>query len=103
MANNHQQYEQLKKLIEEYHNPKLVRPEESPNENIIYHIYDSGNITYQKGGWAYLRRSEFTDSHLCVKISYPELFPMGTKYSSYAIVTEEHAKIIQSLMKEMEN
>ena len=46
-------------MIYEYHDPSLVEPNESPNNNIIHHLYINGKITYQKGGWAYLQRSEF--------------------------------------------
>lgn len=38
----------------------LVKPKESPNGNTIYHLYSDGEITFQKGGWAYLQRSEFS-------------------------------------------
>jgi hypothetical protein len=109
MESKHQQdqqekyYNQLKKLIEEYHNPNLVIPDESPNGNIIYHIYDSGTITYQKGGWAYLGRSEFTKSLFYVKKRFPELFPIKLNSKSYAVVTEEHSYIIQSLMIHMDS
>ena len=48
-------------MILEYHNPSLVIPEESPNGNTIYHLYSDGEITYQKGGFAYLNRTEFPD------------------------------------------
>ena len=37
----------------------LVIPTESPNSNLIHHLYSDGSITYQKGGWAYEQRSEF--------------------------------------------
>ena len=103
MANNHQQYDNLKKMIEEKHNPTLVKPEEQPNGNTIYHIYSSGEITFQKGGWAYLDRSEFTDSWMSTKKNYSDLFPVKCNGRSYAIVTRADAIIIQNLMKEMEN
>jgi len=35
----------------------LWMPKESPNGNTIYHLYSDGEITYQKGGWAYLQCS----------------------------------------------
>lgn len=38
----------------------LVIPTESPNGNGIHHLYSTGEVTWQKGGWAYLQRSEFT-------------------------------------------
>lgn len=43
----------------------LIIPSESPNGNTIYHLHSNGEITFQKGGWAYLQRSEFT---LCYSI-----------------------------------
>ena len=102
MANNHSQYEQLKNIINEKHNPSLVKPEEQPNGNIIFHLYSSGEITFQKGGWAYLCRSEFTESWMSLKKNYSELFPVKSDGRSYAIVTREDAYYIQKLMKEME-
>jgi len=38
----------------------LIIPTESPNGNTIYHLHSNGEVTFQKGGWAYLQRSEFT-------------------------------------------
>ena len=35
----------------------------SPNGNQIYHLYSNGEITYQKGAWAYLQRSEFNHTY----------------------------------------
>lgn len=44
------------------HNPELVDKTNklSPNENTIYHIYSDGEVTEQKGSWAYRQRSERT-------------------------------------------
>ncbi len=39
---------------------ELIDQEQSPNGNLVYHLYSNGIITYQKGGNAYLCRSEFT-------------------------------------------
>ena len=52
--------ENIYKLINEYHNPDLVKPTDAPNSNIITHIYSDGEITEQKGGFAYLQRNERT-------------------------------------------
>lgn len=35
----------------------------SPNANQIYHFYSNGEITHQKGAWAYPLRTEFNLLH----------------------------------------
>jgi hypothetical protein len=91
----------LHRLIEDCHNPKLVNINDSPNANTIYHIYNDGQITMQKGGWAYLQRSEFDNKpaiqyfrELCL------LFPQEIHNSdiSYAIATEEDCLRIRTYM-----
>jgi hypothetical protein len=91
----------LHRLIEECHNPKLVNVNDSPNANTIYHIYNDGQITAQKGGWAYLQRSEFDIKppiqyyrELCI------LFPQEIHNSeiSYAVATEEDCLHIRTYM-----
>jgi len=91
----------LKTFIEKAHNLGLVDPNESPNGNTIFHIYSNGEITYQKGGWAYLSRSEFSESCVFLKKNYYDLFPMKDE-RSYAIVTREDAHKIQQLMVEFD-
>jgi hypothetical protein len=51
-----------RKYILQNNTCSLIHPEESPNANIIYHLYNDGEITSQKGGWAYLQRSVFTSA-----------------------------------------
>jgi hypothetical protein len=93
----------IKSFIDQVHNPKLVQPEESPNGNIIYHLYCDGTITFQKGGWAYLDRSEFTDSRVILKKNFNDIFPIKRDdTSSYAIVTEKNAKTIRNMMVEFD-
>jgi hypothetical protein len=88
-------------MILMYHNPKLVKPDESPNGNRVYHIYSDGEITNQKGGFAYLRRSEFTDKSSIHGLTTLFMFPIQRGDSSYAIVTEKDAKNIrQEMVKE---
>jgi len=76
---------------EETGNSKLVDKNMSPNENIIYHLYSNGEITFQKGGWAYLQRSEFTlhsgfNDHGLLNFE----FPKKKEYSfSYVILPKE--------------
>jgi hypothetical protein len=90
----------LKSFIHKAHNPKLVIFDESPNGNTIYHIYCNGEITYQKGGWAYLQRSEFNDSYaLSLKKNYYDIFPIKNNVKhSYAIVTIKDAMTIRNMM-----
>ena len=38
-------------------------PGACPNGNQIYHLYSDGEITYQKGAWAYEKRGEHTYYH----------------------------------------
>jgi hypothetical protein len=68
-------------------------PNASPNGNLIYHLYSDGTVTFQKGAYAYLQRSEFTDKSKL----YPEKPLNDLNYSfvkkaadgtTYAILTE---------------
>ena len=89
----------VQEMINSMHNPGLVKPNESPNENRIYHIYSDGEITNQKGGWAYGQRSEFVDR--CptgYKQKYDFPLKSSTNSYSYAIVTFEDAIKIRTVM-----
>lgn len=44
-------------------NSMLIKPDEAPNANIIYHFYSSGEITFQKGGNVYGQRTEFNQAY----------------------------------------
>lgn len=94
--------EVIMKYIKNAHNPNLIIPEESPNGNIIYHIYSDGEITSQKGGWAYLQRSEFNVNYITCKNKYNNLFPINRGEFTYAIVTEHDALRIQNMLVEYE-
>jgi mRNA deadenylase 3'-5' endonuclease subunit Ccr4 len=90
----------IQEMINSMHNPCLINPTESPNGNQIYHLYSNGEITNQKGGWAYLQRSEFT-----IKCSIPGytgicdyIFPIQGGVFSYAIVTLTDAIKIRNEM-----
>jgi len=93
----------LKELIAKLHNPNLVQPDESPNGNTIYHIYSDGEITEQKGGWAYLQRSERSLEYTIYGVYInPEIFPNKRETCfqtfGYAIVTYDDAKLIRNAM-----
>lgn len=94
--------ESIVDLINKSHNPNLVIPDESPNGNLIYHIYSDGEVTSQKGGWAYLQRSEFNENYNRFKNNYVNLFPLKRGEFTYAIVTREDALKIQKILLEYE-
>lgn len=85
---------EIQEIVNSAHNPSLVIPEESPNENWIYHIYSDGTITHQKGGWAYRQRSEFTEKDPIYGYLSTVIFPC----QNYAIVTRDDALQIRELM-----
>jgi hypothetical protein len=85
----------------------LVIKTESPNGNLIYHLYENGEITFQKGGWAYLERSEFTANRSIayaanLNLKFPELSCSGM---TYVVLTkdecENYRKIIEELVLEL--
>jgi hypothetical protein len=72
-------------------NPSLVNIKETPIKNIIYHLYNNGQITSQKGGWAYSCLGETTNykfriiNNAKMYFRFPNIMPDGT---SYAVLTE---------------
>ena len=101
---------QLNELINDLHNwhyisspTGFVNPNESPNGNQIYHLYSTGEISFQKGGWAYLQRSEcitdgkITNYHTLV-LKLPKQALDG---STYAILTKEECKKMREKMLEL--
>ncbi len=80
----------------------LIDPDQSPNGNIIYHLYSDGSVTYQKGGWAYLQRSEFDwkndlDGYRTLGLQLPKTTRDET--FTYAILTVEECDIFRDRMK----
>jgi hypothetical protein len=92
---------QINEEIKKCHNPNLVIETSDPNGNIIYHLYKDGTITHQKGGRAYMQRSEF-DDYFPINKSYDELvFPITKnkfEENHYAIMTKEDAVRIRNMM-----
>ena len=107
--------EQLIDIINKAHNPALVDRTEklSPTENTIYHLYSDGEITEQKGSWAYTQRSERTVEypfeakvyihHSVYPLNRPmpncPLMPYGGAVG-YIICTREDAYRIRNLLKD---
>lgn len=77
----------------------LIDANASPNANIIYHFYSNGEVTYQKGGWEYLQRSEFTlMPSLSRKLSILSLPRKIDGNLTYAILTEDECKKYREIM-----
>ncbi len=84
----------------------LIDTKDQPNGNIIYHLYSDGEITYQKGGWAYLQRSEFNKEptiggHRDLRMIFPNEASYG---KTYVVLKQEECiyfrnKMIQLLEK----
>lgn len=77
----------------------------SPNGNQIYHLYSSGEITHQKGAWAYLKRSEFQVKYAIYKAqSLPFKFVHTAEdNTTYVILTEEECNKFRNKMESIIN
>ena len=99
MSINQITLDDIKKTIYACNNPKLIDTNMSPLENTIYHLYSDGEITEQKGSWAYGQRNERTWTQAQFQNIYvKDLFPYERSNSfgtfGYVIVTYEDAKKI---------
>lgn len=85
--------EKIKALASEFHNPSLAK------KNTVTHIYNSGEITSQKGGDIYGSRTEFILFPAIPEYKNIQIeFPMKCFPDTYAIVTDSNAKKIRQLM-----
>ena len=88
---SHFKLNEINSRIVAANNPNLVNIKEIPIKNIIYHLYNNGQITSQKGGWAYSCLGETTNykfriiNNARIYFRFPNILPDGT---SYAILTE---------------
>lgn len=81
----------------------LVNPIESPNANQIYHLYSTGEISFQKGGSAYMQRSEFmthgtVTNYQKLALNFPKKAADG---STYVILTEDECTKFRAQMGEL--
>jgi len=93
--------EEINDKIKSSHNTKLINKDMSPNENTIYHIYNDGEITQQKGSYAYMQRAEIT---IKPAVQYKHIFNFPNKNVNgigYAIVSENDANIIRDMLKKI--
>ena len=75
----------------------------SPNGNQIYHLYSSGEITYQKGAWAYKQRSEFNsecDLNGARKLPFKFLHTAADN-TTYVILSQEECRQFRQEMKQL--
>lgn len=79
----------------------LIDMNESPNGNRIYHLYDDGEITNQKGSWAYQQRSEFSSEYPFIYGKSPYIFPNKCGEHSYVILTESECKEMRAKMQQL--
>jgi hypothetical protein len=79
----------------------LIRHDQAPNQNIIYHLYADGEITSQKGSTAYGNRGEFTEISRVFWGSTPFRFPLGNRETSWIILTLDEAKLIRKKMEDV--
>lgn len=82
----------------------LVMPNESPNGNTIYHLYSNGQFTFQKGGDAYLRRSEFESQPYIVgyeKLNLQLVKKMRDPNLTYVILTSEECLNFRKRMEDI--
>lgn len=82
----------------------LLDLSESPGHNTIWKLYNDGEITYEKGGYAYQRRNLFTWSHPIIYSPQHISFSLPVNISSsshlsYAILTMEQAVFFRALFK----
>lgn len=94
-------------LAKKFNNHDLIKKDESPNGNIIYHIYSDGTITRQKGGWAYQKRNVTDIYNRCIIENNFFTFPYegSVMNDTYAIIELENCckirKLILDIYKEM--
>lgn len=83
-----QKVDQIQNLINEHHDDSLVNPNESPNGNRITLLYNDGEITETKGGWAFLQRSQFSLKGPIYNLQYKFTMPRKLGNNSFIIVKD---------------
>jgi hypothetical protein len=72
----------IQDLIKQHHNQNLLIPTESPNGNRITLLWNDGEVTETKGGWAFMQRSQFTMRNPIpnINITMPKTLRNNTSY-----------------------
>ena len=83
----------------------LWHPDESPNVNTIYKVWNDGEITDEKGGHAFGDRSKRSSAQpLVTGMGESDLptFPLKTgDWPSYAILTMDECYVVRGMLKEL--
>jgi hypothetical protein len=81
----------------------LWHPDESPNANTIYKVWNDGEITEEKGGHAFGDRSKRSVAQpLVTGMDFLPTFPLKTDdWPSYAILTMDECYTIRGMLKEL--
>jgi hypothetical protein len=107
--------DEIYKMLAEVNDYSLIKPNENPDKNTIYHLYNDGRITSQFGGWAYLMRKENElKSYICKNLyldieKFMNIYTTGhnnfwrknCKTYGYVVVTYEDALILRSEMEKL--
>lgn len=80
----------------------LLHPDESPNTNTIYKVWSDGEITYEKGGYAFgdrsLKQVSLPIVYLSNKTWLPK-FPIQYRENSCAMLTLDECRHVRGLLK----
>ena len=77
----------------------IIKLDQTPNENKIFHLYGDGEITFQKGSYAYGQRSEFPDTYGFLHYKNRFMFPCTRGTHTYCLLTEDECYDCIKLMK----
>lgn len=94
--------QKVQDLITNYHDENLIIPE----GNQVYTLYEDGELTIQKGGSLYGRRTEHVVEYgldkysiYYKKLTFPKYTSMAQSYGYLLIATYEKALEIRECMK----
>lgn len=82
----------------------LWHPDEAPNTNTIYKVWNDGEITNEKGGHAFGERSKRSSAQPLVSgvDSVLPTFPLnGNGIHSYAILTMDECSAVRGMLKKL--
>jgi len=88
--------EQIEKMAKEAHSYDHINTSISPNENTIYMLWNDGEITSEKGSWAFGMRSVFTKEPPIFPYSLNLKFPLSRYGYSGAILSLEECCLFRS-------
>jgi hypothetical protein len=98
--------DEIRKTISKLHNENLIDTSIAPNGNYIFHLYNDGEITEQKGSWAYGSRTERTlvDKIHNLNLDY-KMFPknknVGNTIYGFLICNYNDAITIRKMMEKI--